>query len=424
MVLGHGGREHALAAALARSPSVAEVVVAPGNGGTEAPSSPSSASIVNAPTPLDPSSVVDTARRRKADLVVVGPEAPLCEGVVDALGAAGILAFGPTRAAAQLEGSKAFMKRFAAKHHIPTAPFLITTDIREAEAHINAHVGRVVVKADGLAAGKGAIVCRDKDEAKAAARDMLVEGAFGDAGNTIIIEDLLPGDELSVHVISDGEHFFVLPVSRDHKRIGDGDTGLNTGGMGAFAPVHVDPVRMDRILNTVVRPTLRGMAQDGHPYRGVLYAGLMVGADGTPFLLEHNVRFGDPETQVLMALLDGDVAELLASAARGDLDQGAAHISDRHAVAVVMASAGYPETSSRGDVIEGLDEANSVAGARVFHAGTRREGPAVVTNGGRVLAVTASGSSAAEARRTAYDAASKIRFRGMQIRHDIARTAT
>jgi phosphoribosylamine--glycine ligase len=368
--------------------------------------------------------VVAIADREGVSLVVVGPEAPLCEGVVDALTEAGVTAFGPSAAAARLEGSKAFMKRFAARHDIPTAPFLITTDIAEAERHIDAQNGQVVVKADGLAGGKGAIVCNSHDEAKAAARAMLVEGAFGAAGETVIIEDRLEGVEMSVHAICDGERHFLLPVSRDHKRIGDGDTGPNTGGMGAFAPVTVDPQLMSRIEQRVIRPTLDGMRADGSPYRGVLYAGLMIAPDGTPFLLEHNVRFGDPETQVLMSLLDGDVAALLASAARGKLEEAAATVApQRHAVVVVLASEGYPASSRKGDPIQGLAPAGAVEGVQVFHAGTRADGTDTVTAGGRVLGVTATGASAEEAKARAYEAVGHIRWPGMQYRTDIAKTA-
>jgi len=293
----------------------------------------------------------------------------------------------------------------------------------EAERYITERPGRVVVKADGLAGGKGAVVTDGDDEAKAAARAALVEGAFGAAGETIVIEDLLPGEEMSVHVVTDGERWLTLPVSRDHKRIGDGDTGPNTGGMGAFAPVAVDPALMQRIQDEVIRPTIDGMRAEGCPYRGVLYAGLMIAPDGTPNLLEHNVRFGDPETQVLMSLLDGDLAALLASAARGSLDLGAVSVPDRHAVTVVLAAEGYPASPRKGDAIEGLGEAAEVQGARVFHAGTRLEGDRIVTSGGRVLGICGVGASCAEARRRAYQAAEHIRWPGMQLRRDIATTA-
>lgn len=404
LVLGSGGREHALAWALSRT---AEVFVAPGNAGV--------AGQAIGETNAD---AVRLAERLKVDLVVVGPESPLCAGVVDALHSAGVAAFGPSAAAAQLEGSKAFMKRFCSRHQIPTAPYLITSDIDEASRYIRAHEGDVVVKADGLAAGKGAIVTSSKEEALSAARAMLVDGAFGAAGQTIVVEDKLPGVEMSVHVVSDGERYLTLPVSRDHKRVQDGDRGPNTGGMGALAPIEVDATLMKRIEREVLEPTLDGMRADGAPYRGVLYAGLMI-HEGVPRLLEHNVRFGDPETQVLMSLLDGDVAALLSSAARGRLDTGAVRIADRHALVVVLAAEGYPDSPKKGDVIHGLDAAAALQDVTVFHAGTRREGDSVVTAGGRVLGVTAIGSSAEQARRRAYRACDAIHWRGMHYRRDI-----
>jgi phosphoribosylamine--glycine ligase len=426
LVLGSGGREHALAMALARAPSVQRVLVAPGNPGCSRAAAAGHAAIEPAAiSALEPGPVVDLARTSGASLVVVGPEAPLVGGVVDALSAAGVTAFGPTAAAAQLEGSKAFMKRFAARHDIPTAAFLVTDDIGEAERWIDQHPRARVVKADGLAAGKGAIVTTSADEAKAAARSMLVEGRFGDAGRTIIVEDLLDGVEMSVHAISDGERYWVLPVSRDHKRIGDGDRGPNTGGMGAFAPVHADPQLMERIERQVLRPTIDGMRADGCEYRGVLYAGVMVAPDGTPYLLEHNVRFGDPETQVLMALLDGDVAELLASAANGELIADAASVApNRHAVVVVMAADGYPGTPRKGDAIDGIEAAEALAGVRVHQAGTARRDEQLVTAGGRVLGVEATGTSAKLARERAYEAIDHIQFAGSQVRRDIAASAT
>jgi phosphoribosylamine--glycine ligase len=417
LVLGGGGREHALAWRLARSASVAEVVVAPGNAGTAASPGVRNAAIAA----LEPEAVVGLARRERADLVVVGPEAPLCAGVVDALGAAGIAAFGPTAAAARLEGSKAFLKEFASRHGIPTAPYRIVRDVTAAEAYIDQR-GPQVVKADGLCGGKGAIVTSGADEAKAAARRLL-GGAFGDAGRTLVIEDRLEGAELSVHAICDGERFVTLPVARDHKRVGDGDRGPNTGGMGAFAPLAVEPALMARIEREVLSPTLAGMRAEGAPFRGVLYAGLMVAPDGTPFLLEHNVRFGDPETQVLMALHEGDLGALLASVARGELDAGSVGTSSRHAVVVVMAAAGYPDEPRKGDVIGGLDQAGAVAGVNVFHAGTARRGDDVVTAGGRVLGVTATGASVAEARARAYRAVDAIHWPGVHCRRDIAASA-
>jgi phosphoribosylamine--glycine ligase len=424
LVLGGGGREHALAWALSRSPSVDQVVVAPGNAGTHGGGSGGVAPIESVPiASLKPEPVLALARDRGIDLVVVGPEGPLCDGVVDALTEAGITAFGPSAAAAQLEGSKAFLKRFATRHDIPTAAYTIVTDYGAAEQAIDGSAGPVVVKADGLAGGKGAIVTSTAAEAKAAARSMLVDGAFGEAGRTVIVEERLTGLEMSVHVVTDGERMVVLPVSRDHKRVGDGDQGLNTGGMGAFAPVKVDSELMARIHRQVLGPTIDGMAADGMPYRGVLYAGVMIAPDGTPNLLEHNVRFGDPETQVLMPLLDGDVAELFASAATGSLDESAVSLpADRHVITVVLAAGGYPQSPRKGDVIQGLEQAAKLAGAHVFHAGTALKDGKLVTAGGRVLGVGASGSSASDARSTAYRACERISFDGMHYRRDIATT--
>ncbi|RLB63854.1 MAG: phosphoribosylamine--glycine ligase, partial [Deltaproteobacteria bacterium] len=355
------------------------------------------------------------------DLVVVGPEGPLCDGVVDALSEAGITAFGPSGAAAQLEGSKAFLKRFATRHDIPTAAYTIVTDFAAAEQAIDSSPGPVVVKADGLAGGKGAIVTSTTEQAKAAARSMLVDGALGEAGKTVVIEERLSGLEMSVHAVTDGERMWVLPVSRDHKRVGDGNRGPNTGGMGAFAPVTVNPELMERIHRQVLRPTIKGMAADGSPYRGVLYAGLMIAPDGTPNLLEHNVRFGDPETQVLMPMLDGDVAELFASAAGGSLDETAVSVpAGRHAITVVLAAGGYPKSPRKGDAIVGLPEAAKLPGVHIFHAGTTQQDSQLVTSGGRVLGVGASGSSASEARSAAYRACELVTFDGMHYRRDIA----
>jgi phosphoribosylamine---glycine ligase len=399
LVLGSGGREHALRVALAKSPSVSEVIAAPA---------------------LEPAAAVEAARRERADLVVVGPETPLVEGAVDALGAAGIAAFGPSAAAARLEGSKAFLKQFAARHGIPTAPFLVTRDFAEAGRYIRGRGRAVVVKTDGLAAGKGAIVTSSADEAVAAARTMLVEKKFGAAGETIIVEDRLEGYELSVHAITDGQAMMVLPVARDHKRLRDGDEGPNTGGMGACAPIDVDAALMTRIEREVLLPTIDGMRAEGATYRGVLYAGLMIAPDGTPNLLEHNVRFGDPETQVLMPLVEGDLAELLHSAAIGKLDAHAAQPSRDFAVVIVLAAAGYPDAPKKGDAIEGLERAAEVPGVTVYHAGTAAQGGGFVTAGGRVLGVGAVGATRQAARQAAYRAIEQIRFEGMQLRRDIA----
>ncbi len=421
-MLGSGGREHALARAFARSPSVAEVIVAPGNAGTQAQGGAGRAPIRRADlADLSPDEATRLAVRERADLVVVGPEAPLCAGVADALAAAGIAVFGPSREAARLEGSKAFLKEFAARHGIPTAPFQIARSFEEAARIIRERGAPIVVKADGLCAGKGVVVATTVDEALAAAKDMLVDRRFGDAGATVILEDAIRGEEASVHALSDGEAIFVLPAARDHKRVGEGDTGPNTGGMGAFAPsASVNPALAARVEREILRPTIDGMRAEGRPFRGALFAGLMITPAGDPILLEHNVRFGDPECEALMELLEGDVAELCASAAAGALDPGAARVvPGRHALTVVLAARGYPTAPVTGDAIRGLDAAAAVEGAFVNHAGTAERDGAIVTAGGRVLAVTAAGGSLAEARERAFRAASAIDFDGKVLRRDI-----
>jgi phosphoribosylamine--glycine ligase len=423
LVLGGGAREHALARALARSPSVAEVLVSPGNVGMTQAAARGSAAIRCAPVAgvFSPEAVVELATRERIDLVIVGPEAPLCAGIADGIAAAGIAVFGPRRDAAVLEGSKAFLKRFAARHAIPTAPFSVVTSFAEAEAIIREKGAPIVVKADGLCAGKGVVVAASVDEALAAARAMLVERRFGDAGATVIIEDVVPGEEASLHAITDGRSLLVLPAARDHKRVGDGDTGPNTGGMGAFAPSpRVTPELSARIEREILRPTIDGMRAEGRLFQGVLFAGVMITPAGDPVLLEHNVRFGDPECEVLMALLDGDVAELCASAARGELDPRAARVAeDRHALAVILAAAGYPASPRSGDVITGIEQAEAAEGVLVHHAGTAEKDGRVVTAGGRVLAVTATGGSLDEARSRAYLAAELIAFEGKHMRRDI-----
>jgi phosphoribosylamine--glycine ligase len=415
LVLGSGAREHALARALVRGAPEREVVVAPGNGGV-------SGRLVRAAGDLsDAAAVVALARSRRSDLVVVGPEAPLCAGVVDALAAEGIAAFGPTASAARLEGSKAFLKELAREARIPTASFDIVETFEQAERVISERGAPIVVKADGLCAGKGVVVADSRQEALDAARSMLVDRVFGDAGVKVVIEERLSGKEVSVHAITDGERYLLLPPARDHKRIFDGDRGPNTGGMGVIAPApDVGAELLSRIAREIVEPTLGAMRGRAAPFRGVLFAGIMVTPAGDPMLLEHNVRFGDPECEALMELVTGDVAGLFASAARGRLEPDRVVVAQgTHAAVVVLAAAGYPGPVRRGDVIAGIAAAEAMEGATVHHAGTEEQSGAIVTAGGRVLAVTARASSLDEARRRAYRAADAITFQGKQCRRDI-----
>ncbi len=412
--MGGGGREHALAWRLASSPSVAAVRVLPGNAGTDGVRVPGSKTLIEN-VAGDPQSV---AKSWGADLVVIGPEAPLCDGLVDKLSEAGILAYGPSAAAAQLEASKSFMKDFAQRHGIKTAPYRVLTDVDELEARVREFELPPVVKADGLCAGKGVVVSKTHDEAIAEAADMVSGARFGDAGRKVVLEQRIGGAEASIHAICDGQRAVILPAAQDHKRIGEGDTGPNTGGMGTYAPAPlVDAAMFAHVREKIVQPVIDGMLKDGIPFRGTLFAGLMIPEGEEPYLLEINVRFGDPETQVMMPLIEGDFAELLVGSARGDLAGVDVSVKDVHALCVVLASAGYPASSSKGDVIGGFGADSTQA--VVFHAGTRRDGERVVTNGGRVLGVTGMGASLRVAADNAYRAVSGIEFDGVQYRRDI-----
>jgi phosphoribosylamine--glycine ligase len=415
LVIGGGGREHALAWKLAQSPRVDEVLVAPGNAGTAL--EPRCRNVDVAAD--DVGSLVALARREDVDLTVVGPEAPLVLGVVDAFAAAGLRCFGPRRAAAQLEGSKAFTKEFLARHGIPTAAYAKFTRANFDPAWVRAQRPPIVVKADGLAAGKGVVIAQSADEAIGTIEAMFA-GSLGSAGETVVVEQFLEGEEASFIVMVDGEHVLPLATSQDHKRIGDGDTGPNTGGMGAYSPAPVvTPAVHERAMREVIWPTVRGLAAEGTPYTGFLYAGLMVAADGTPNVLEFNCRFGDPETQPIMSRLSSDLVGLCESALGGRLDEVTAEWDPRAAVGVVVAAGGYPDTPRKGDVITGLDEAAALPG-KVFHAGTRLDTAGrVVTSGGRVLCAVGLGESVADAQSQAYALVGRVRFEGMQYRRDI-----
>jgi phosphoribosylamine---glycine ligase len=399
------------------------VFVAPGNAGTlSAPPGTGKRFSSSKDAPLT------LAQREKVDLVVVGPEGPLCDGLVDDLTREGVLTYGPSKVAAELEGSKAFMKAFAVRHGIPTARHVVvqsTATATELRELVRSFEVPPVVKADGLCAGKGVVVAETHEEALIAAREMLWEQRFGSAGATIVLEERLIGNEASIHAICDGERFVLLPAAQDHKRIFDGDRGPNTGGMGTYAPAPVvtEKVRA-RYEREVMVPVMRGMAAEGRPYKGTLFGGIKVTPDEQVRVIEFNVRFGDPETQVLMATLEGDLADVLVSAAQGRLDATSLTPPTQHAVCIVLAAHGYPDTPRKGDVIHGLAEAAAVPGVSVIHAGTALDAAGnVVTAGGRVLGVTASGASLAEAHRRAYQAAHEIEFAGKQYRRDIAARA-
>ncbi|WP_350313127.1 phosphoribosylamine--glycine ligase [Dickeya fangzhongdai] len=415
LIIGNGGREHALAWKAAQSPLADKVYVAPGNAGTALEPTLENVNIAATDIPA----LLDFARQNAIGLTIVGPEAPLVIGVVDAFRAAGLNIFGPTQAAAQLEGSKAFTKDFLARQHIPTAEYQNFTDIEPALAYIRRKGAPIVIKADGLAAGKGVIVAMTLEEAENAATDMLAGNAFGDAGHRIVVEDFLDGEEASFIVMVDGEHVLPMATSQDHKRVGDKDTGPNTGGMGAYspAPVVTDEVHQ-RVMDQIIWPTVRGMAAEGNVYTGFLYAGLMISPDGQPKVIEFNCRFGDPETQPIMLRLKSDLVELCLAACDGKLDEKTSDWDARPSLGVVLAAGGYPADYRNGDVISGLPTQDAADG-KVFHAGTKLNGDDVVTNGGRVLCVTALGHSVAEAQQRAYELSKPIGWEGCFCRSDI-----
>jgi phosphoribosylamine--glycine ligase len=417
LVIGSGGREHALAWKLSQSPGLQKVFVAPGNAGTAREAELENLNIT------DPVALADFAEKEKIHLTLVGPEAPLAAGVVNIFRARGLKIFGPTKEAAQLESSKDFAKRFMARHKIPTAGFETFSDAAAAHAYVDRQGAPIVIKADGLAAGKGVVVAMDLAEAHAAIDHMLSGNALGDAGARVVIEDFLDGEEASFIVMVDGKNVLPLASSQDHKRIGDGDTGPNTGGMGAYSPAPVvTPEVHAKVMREIIMPTVRGMEADGIPFTGFLYAGLMIGKDGSVKTLEFNCRMGDPETQPIMMRLKSDLTKVLEHAIAGTLDQVEAEWDRRVALGVVLAAANYPDTPRKGDVITGLPAHGNAFGddAQVFHAGTVT-GPEgqVLTAGGRVLCVTALGDNVKLAQKRAYEVAAQVRFDGVQYRKDI-----
>jgi phosphoribosylamine--glycine ligase len=411
LVIGSGGREHAIAWRLAQSPRVQKVFVAPGNGGTARENGLENLAI------SEIGKLAEFALAEGIHLTVVGPEAPLAEGVVDLFRSKGLRIFGPTKACARLESSKQFAKEFMIRHGISTAAFASFDEVGPAHDYIDAHRAPIVVKADGLAAGKGVIVATSKEEAHRAIDQILIERAMGAAGSRVVIEEFLDGEEASFIVLADGEHVLPLATSQDHKRLKDGDQGPNTGGMGAYSPAPVvTPQLHARVVREIIQPVLKGMAEEGHPYSGFLYAGLMI-AGASPRVLEFNCRLGDPETQPILLRLKSDLFELIEGAVDGRLDRLNADWDRRPALGVVIAAAGYPDSPKKGDAITGLPA--PAEDLRVFHSGTTVKDGATVTNGGRVLCVTALGETIRLAQRRAYEAVSSVRFDGMQYRGDI-----
>ena len=415
LIIGSGGREHAIAWKTAQSRDVEKVYVAPGNAGTAMEKKTENIDI----GALDIEALLDFAKQNKVELTIIGPEAPLVEGIVDAFLNAGLKCFGPTKGAAQLEGSKAFTKDFLARHHIPTADYKHFTEIEQAKEYIRRQGTPLVVKADGLAAGKGVIISHEEEEAISAVEGMLSEGSFGEAGQCVVIEELLQGEEASFIVMVDGENILPLATSQDHKAVFDGDAGPNTGGMGAYSPAPVLTQEIyDRVMKKVIQPTVVGMAKESYPYTGFLYAGLMIDADGIPKVLEYNCRMGDPETQPILLRLKSDLVELCLATIDKRLDKIQTDWDGRPSLGVVMAAGGYPGSYDKGNIITGLPD-NEIEGIKVFHAGTALRDGKVVTNGGRVLCVTALGTNVSQAQENAYGWVRKISWDNVYFRTDI-----
>ncbi|MGR3806500.1 phosphoribosylamine--glycine ligase [Pasteurella testudinis] len=418
LIIGNGGREHALAWKVAQSPLADKVFVAPGNAGTALEAKVENVSIAA----TDLAALVEFAQKNEIGLTIVGPEAPLVIGVVDAFRAAGLKIFGPTQAAAQLEGSKAFTKDFLARQQIPTAEYQNFTEVEPALAYLREKGAPIVIKADGLAAGKGVIVAMTLAEAESAVQDMLAGNAFGDAGHRIVIEEFLDGEEASFIVMVDGKHVEPMATSQDHKRVGENDTGLNTGGMGAYSPAPVvTPEIHQRIMQDVIYPTVNGMAAEGNTYTGFLYAGLMIMPNGQPKVIEFNCRFGDPETQPIMMRLQSDLVELCLAACDGKLDQVRSEWCAQAALGIVLAAEGYPADYRKGDVISGIPSIGqtALAGQKVFLAGVEQKDNQLLTNGGRVLCVTALGDTVAAAQQQALQLAEQVQWQGRFYRRDI-----
>ncbi len=418
LLIGSGGREHALAWKLAQSSKVEKVIVAPGNAGTALENKVENIAI----EADDIQGLLGFAKENQIGLTVVGPEVPLVLGVVDLFAEAGLKCFGPTKGAAQLEGSKAFSKDFFARHNIPTAAYGNFTEIDKAVAYIKAQGAPIVIKADGLAAGKGVILAETEEEAIAAVEDMLAGNAFGDAGNRVVVEEFLTGEEASIIVIADGKNYLPMATSQDHKARDNGDTGPNTGGMGAYSPAPVvTPEISERIMRDVIEPTLIGMEAEGHPFTGFLYAGVMIDEQGDSKVLEYNVRFGDPETQPVMMRFQSDLVELIESALEGTLDKASIDWDQRSSMGVVMAAGGYPDSYDKDDVISGIPE--ETADSKVFHAGTAVKNGSIVTSGGRVLCVVGLGDKVSDAQAMAYKIVKKIEWDNVYYRDDIGHRA-